>query len=248
MSSDIRFEDAELYENFMTPWTKIIGSQFIDWISPAKGKSWVDIGCGSGGFTAQIVEECFPSKVDGIDPSDAQIDFAKKRAFTVPVNFQTGDAMELPYESNSFDIAVMALVIFFVPDPTVGVAEMKRVVKPGGTVAAYVWDIYEGGLPIEDFHSEFRSRDIYYALPPSPEASKYEVLESLWKQAGFCSIDIKKIYVERTFENFDEYWQVNGLSMAIKPIFEKLDNPRIEAEIKSSIQKKLASQTSDGKL
>ena len=104
MSSDIRFEDAELYENFMTPWTKIIGSQFIDWISPAKGKSWVDIGCGSGGFTAQIVEECFPSKVDGIDPSDAQIDFAKKRAFTVPVNFQTGDAMELPYESDSFDI------------------------------------------------------------------------------------------------------------------------------------------------
>ena len=93
-----------------------------------------------------------------------------------------------------------------------------------------------------------RSRNIYYALPPSSEASKYDVLENLWKKAGLKSVEIKKIYVERTFANFDEFWQVNGLSMAIKPIFEKLDDPSIEEEIKTSIQKKLEAKSSDGKI
>ena len=62
------------------------------------------------------------------------------------------------------------------------------------------------------------------------------------------SVEIKKIYVERTFANFDEFWQVNGLSMAIKPIFEKLDDPNIEEEIKTSIKKKLEAKSSDGKI
>ena len=111
--SEIKFEDADLYEKFMGPWTEMIGSQFINWMSPAKGKSWVDVGCGAGGFAAQIIEKCSPTKVDGIDPSDAQVDFAKKRDFTVPVNFQTGDAMELPYQSDSFDYGMLDFILAF---------------------------------------------------------------------------------------------------------------------------------------
>ena len=102
--SEIKFEDADLYERFMGVWSQILGLQFIDWMTPAKGKSWVDIGCGNGAFTAQIVEKCAPSKVDGIDPSDAQVEYAKNRALNVPVNFQIGDAMALPYATDSFDI------------------------------------------------------------------------------------------------------------------------------------------------
>ena len=69
-----------------------------------QGKSWVDIGCGNGAFTAQIIEKCAPCKVEGIDPSDAQVEGAKKHSWEVPVNFQTGDAMALPYDSDAFDI------------------------------------------------------------------------------------------------------------------------------------------------
>ena len=107
--SEIKFEDADLYEKFMGPWTEMIGSQFINWMSPAKGKSWVDVGCGSGIFTAKIIEKCSPIKVDGIDPSEAQLNFAKNRNFIVPVNFQLGDAMELPYDSDSFDFGMLDL-------------------------------------------------------------------------------------------------------------------------------------------
>ena len=97
----------------MGPWTQNISSQFIDWMSPAKGKSWVDIGCGNGAFTTQIIEKCAPSKVEGIDPADGQIEYAKNRALNVPVNFQTGDAMALPYATDSFDIGKLDFIEIF---------------------------------------------------------------------------------------------------------------------------------------
>ena len=78
-----------------------------------QGKSWVDIGCGNGAFTAQIIEKCAPCKVEGIDPSDAQVEGAKKLSWKVPVNFQTGDAMALPYDSDSFDIGKLIKPVFF---------------------------------------------------------------------------------------------------------------------------------------
>ena len=100
---DIRFENAELYEKFMGVWSQILGIKFIEWLDPGKGQSWVDIGCGHGAFTSQIIEKCSPI-VCGIDPSSAHIEIAKGRALSVPVNFQIGDAMSLPYESDSFHL------------------------------------------------------------------------------------------------------------------------------------------------
>ena len=103
-SDSINFDNADIYEKFMGVWSKLLGSQFIEWLAPAKGQTWVDIGCGNGAFTTQIIENCAPSKLCGIDPSNAQIEFAKNRPLALPVNFQTGDAMSLPYNSDSFDI------------------------------------------------------------------------------------------------------------------------------------------------
>ena len=138
----------------------------------------------------------------------------------------------------------MALVIFFVPDPEVGLAEMKRVTKPGGTVAAYVWDVFEGGLPTEEFYAEFRTHGIEYPQFPSSEASKLEVLENLWKTNNLQNTKSKKIYVERTFDNFDDYWQINAFSMAMKPIFDELDPDTVE-KIKTSIKNKVSARSSE---
>ena len=102
--NSINFDNADIYENFMGVWSKLLGSQFIDWLAPSKEQTWVDIGCGNGAFTSQIIEKCAPTKLCGIDPSKAQIEFAKNRTLALPVNFLTGDAMSLLYESDSFDI------------------------------------------------------------------------------------------------------------------------------------------------
>ena len=84
--------------------------------------------------------------------------------------------MSLPCEDNSMDIATMALVLFFVPDPENALAEMKRVVKPGGIIAAYVWNIFGGGMPLAPLHRELQKRKIEYQLPPKAEVSKLDEL------------------------------------------------------------------------
>src|SRR6185437_11932195 len=112
------------------------------------GQRWVDVGCGSGAFTALVVQRHAPAEVQGVDPSDAQLAFARARPEASHATFQAGDAMALPFPDNRFDVAVMALVLFFVPDPAKGVSEMVRVVRPGGIIAAYAWDMLGGGFPL----------------------------------------------------------------------------------------------------
>jgi SAM-dependent methyltransferase len=97
--------------------------------------------------------------------------------------FRQGDAMSLPFPASSFDAAVMALVIFFVPDPVKGVAEMMRVVAPGGTIATYVWDVEGGGRPTEPIDAELRAVGLTPPLPPSYRASRMDNLRQLWTGA-----------------------------------------------------------------
>jgi hypothetical protein len=103
-------------------------------------------------------------------------------------------------------VAVMPLVIFFVPDPPKGVAEMARVVCPGGTVAAYAWDMVGGGLPYEALQAEMREMGVAVPVPPSPGASRIEAMRDLWKGAGLDAVETREITVQRTFADFDDYW------------------------------------------
>jgi len=103
------------------------------------------------------VKRCAPAEVQGIDPSEGQLAFARTRPAARVAQFQHGDAMALPFAAGRFDTAVMALVIFFVPDPAKGIAEMVRVVRPTGLVASYAWDMMGGGFPQEPIIGEMRA-------------------------------------------------------------------------------------------
>ena len=137
----IIYSDGASYDKSMGVWSRIVGSKFLDWLSPETGQKWIDVGCGTGAFTEQIIESCQPQEVQGVDPSEAQLEFARSKASTKKANFQIGDAMKLPFDDNGFDVSAMALVIFFVPEPARGLEEMKLVVRSVGMVAAYVCDI-----------------------------------------------------------------------------------------------------------
>jgi ubiquinone/menaquinone biosynthesis C-methylase UbiE len=164
----IRYDDGAAYERMMGTWSRAASETFLDWLAPKPGLRWLDIGCGNGAFTELLIERCAPLEVAGVDPSEAQLLFARGRPAGQFASFHHGDALALPFFEASFDVAVMALVIFFVPDPAKAVAEMTRVVGPGGTVAAYVWDMTRGGHPLQPMHAEMHA--LGFAAPKPPAA------------------------------------------------------------------------------
>jgi ubiquinone/menaquinone biosynthesis C-methylase UbiE len=214
----IRFEDGAAYERMMGIWSRLTGDIFLDWLAPRPGLRWIDVGCGNGAFTELLVERCAPGEIQGIDPSDAQLAFARGRPSARSAAFQKGDAMALPFPASSFDAAVMALVIFFVPKPAQGVAEMARVVRPGGIVSAYAWDVPGGGLPAAPIQAEMRAMGLKPPLPPSFEASRLESLRDLWMGAGLEAVETRAITVQRTFANFEEFWAINQLGASIEAV------------------------------
>jgi len=175
VTNQIRFDDGAAYERYMGKWSQLAGETFLDWLAPKPGLRWLDVGCGNGAFTEMLVERCAPVSVQGIDPSEGQLAYARTRPASRVAQFRQGDAMAQPFPDDTFDAAVMPLVIFFVPDPAKGVAEMARVVCPGGTVTAYAWDMFGGGFPYAALLVEMRGMGIAIPVPPSPDASRIDV-------------------------------------------------------------------------
>lgn len=235
----IRFEDGNAYESYMGPWSRKVGEVFLDWLTPRSGLRWVDIGCGTGAFTELIAQTCAPAEIRAIDPAEAQLAFARARGPGAIAHFQQGNAMALPFAADQFDIATMALVIFFVPDPAKGVAEMARVVKPGGTVAAYAWDVLGHGLPAEPVQAELRAMGIRYPLPPSVDASRLEALRALWAGAGLLSVKTRAITAERTFAGFDEFWAIHAVTPNIRPVLAEMPAGEIE-RLKERVRTRLS--------
>src|SRR5881394_3966024 len=165
----IRFEDGAAYERMMGVWSRIAGGIFLDWLAPRVGFRWIDIGCGSGAFSELLVERCAPAEVKGIDPSEAQLAFARTR-------------------------------------PAARLAEMVRVVAPGGTIAAYAWDMLGAGYPGEPIRAELRELGLNPPLPPSVGASRIDALRTLWSGAGLDAVETREIAVQRVFGDFDEFW------------------------------------------
>ena len=154
-----------------------------------------------------------PPEIQGIDPSEAQFAFARTRPALRETMFLRGDTMALPFETDRFDAAVMALLLFFVPDPAKGVAEMARVVCPGGTVSTYLWIAGKG--PPAPFAVELAAFGATVARPPSADAARMEVLRALWRDAGLEAVESREIEVRRTFADFDDLW---SSSMGISQI------------------------------
>ena len=234
----IRFDDGDAYERLMGVWSGIVGQGFLDWLSPAPGQRWADIGCGNGAFTKLILHRCAPARVDGIDPSDGQLAYARTRPGVQGAMFQQGDAMALPFADASFDIAVMALVIHFVPDPAKGVAEMARVVRRGGWVTAYVWDDEHGGSPTQPLQTAIVLEGGDDVRPPSTAASHMDRLLELWTGAGLRDLDSRVISVQRTFDDFETFWSATSGSGRPKVSLASLGpeaTERVKARVRAAL-------------
>jgi SAM-dependent methyltransferase len=234
----IRFDDGAAYESHMGVWSRKVGEVFLDWLNAKERLDWIDVGCGNGAFTELLTERVMPRAILGVDPSEAQLSYARDRHTAGIARFETGDAMTLPAHVRSFDAAVMALVIVFVPEPAKGVAEMVRVTRPGGMVSAYMWDLPGGGFPLNVLYEELQAMGFAALTPPSPEASRLDALEGLWRGAGIAHIETKIITVERVYTDFETLWmtalsgpRLAGISQSMLPKQRETLKSRVRAKL-----------------
>jgi ubiquinone/menaquinone biosynthesis C-methylase UbiE len=233
------FDDAAAYERRIGEWSRLAGDVFLDWLTPRGGLRWIDVGCGSGTFTELIISKHAPAEVQGIDRSDALLAFARVRSGIRMAQFQKGDAMALPFQAARFDVATMALVIFFVPDPAKGVAEMVRVVAPGGQVAAYAWDFPGGGSTLYPIMTELEAIGFPPVRPPRAEASKIEALQKLWVDAGLVDVETRRIDVQRKFADFDDFWKASTSGTSMVPFLASLapdDLARLKTRVRARVK------------
>jgi ubiquinone/menaquinone biosynthesis C-methylase UbiE len=235
VEQQIRFDDGAAYEQMMGIWSRFAGGIFLDWVASPPGLRWIDVGCGNGAFTQLLIERCAPAEVQGVDPSEGQLAFARTRSTSAVAEFRRGDAMALPFPADRFDAAAMALVIVFVPDPARGVAEMARVVRPGGTVATYMWDMLGGGFPLDPVLIEMRAMGLAPPRPPRMDASRMEALRSLWTAAGLEAVETREIAVQRTFANFDDFWMTKLMFPSLGPFVAAMASSDVET-LKSRVR------------
>ena len=208
----IRFNDGTNYERFMGSWSQSAAKVFLDWLQPQAQAAWLDVGCGTGAFSSVVLDRCSPKSILGIDPSEDQVAYARARGLGPTAIFERGDAMKVGLPDHSVDIAVAALVFHFMPNPALGIREMARVVRPGGLVAAYTWDLEAGGFPYEAMNRAARDCDIEVPDPPHPEAGDADEMKRLLIQAGLSNIEGREIRITQGFQDFDDFWATAILS------------------------------------
>lgn len=200
---------GDFYEHFIGRWSRPLARAFLEWLVVPEGKDWLDVGCGTGVLTQTILNQKKPLSVKAIDSSVAFIEYAKARVSSERASFEVGDAQALPVDSATFEAAVAGLVLNFVPQQARAIGEMARAVRPGGAVAAYVWDFagkmellrhfWDSAVALDPDAHELDEGRRFPICQPGP-------LTELFTHAGLRDVEVRAIDIPTTFRDFDDYW------------------------------------------
>ena len=203
------WERGDNYVAYVGRWSQRVAADFLPWLAAAPHGRWLDVGCGSGILCRGILDTQEPETVHGIDSSASFIAYVRDRIRDERATFTVANAEALPSDDATYDMVVSGLVLNFIPDVARAAGEMVRVARPGGTVAAYVWD-YSGEMQFMRYFW-----DAAVALNPAisdlNEALRFtlckpDALTTLFQQAGLAKVTTRAIDIPTVFQDFDDYW------------------------------------------
>jgi SAM-dependent methyltransferase len=209
-SVDDRWKAGDAYEAFMGRWSRRLAADFVHWLDPGPSLRWLEVGCGTGALTSAICRLADPSSVVASDQSDSFVEHLRSRIADARVVVVTAGADDLPSTAGGFDRVVSGLVLNFLPNPREAVVEMAARVRPGGLVAAYVWD-YAGRMEFlrvfwdaaVAMDSAARNLDEGVRFP----ISRGDALETLFRDAELREVRSGALEIRTHFESFADYWQ-----------------------------------------
>jgi SAM-dependent methyltransferase len=197
-------DPATAYGLFTGRFSQALARPFADFAALHAGQRAVDVGCGPGALTEVLVQRLGAESVHAVDPSEAFVDAARARLPGVDV--RRGSAEQLPYGDDTFDAALAQLVVHFMADPVGGLGEMARVTRPGGVVAACVWDNAGGHGPLSPLWIAARELDPTVRDESGGAGAREGHLAELAGQAGLEETESARLRVDVRFETFDEWW------------------------------------------
>jgi len=218
---------ADAYARFMGQYAEPLARQFVELANVQSGQRALDVGCGPGALTAQLVERLGVDAVAAIDPSAPFV--AAVRSRMPGVDVRSGVAEELPYPDDSFDRTLAQLVVHFMTDPVAGLREMARVTNPGGLVAACVWDHAGDSGPLATFWQAVLESDPGAHDESDLAGAREGHLAELCAAAGLAHIESSRLTVGVRFATFQDWWEPYTFGVGPAGAYvAKLDEPRRE--------------------
>ncbi|MBZ9849867.1 class I SAM-dependent methyltransferase [Mesorhizobium sp. CA14] len=244
MTSSFTVHAASGYEQLMGRWSRRLAPKFIDFAGLAGGEKILDVGCGTGSLTFELAKSGDLAEIQAIDFSPVFVAAAKERNTDPRVTIQQADATALPFADNAFDRALALLVLHFVPEAGKAVAEMRRVTRPGGVVAAVVWDHY-GGMTgmrmiidtvaaLSESGRQMRSR---YCFQPMMQPGE---MKRTFVEQGLVDVAEAELMIRMDYADFDDFWAPIGAGEGplgkYIAMLDAAEQKRVEAAVRDAYQ------------
>jgi hypothetical protein len=196
---------ADAYLRFMGRYSEPLAVQFADLAGIGRGQRVLDVGCGPGALTAELVSRAGLDAVSAVDPSASFAAAVRERLPGVDV--RRSAAERLPFPDGTFDAALAQLVVHFMTDPVAGLREMGRVARPGGIIAACVWDHAGDRGPLSVFWQAVRQLDPAADDESDLAGVREGHLASLFTQAGLNGTQVTTLTVQAGYASFEDWWE-----------------------------------------
>lgn len=233
---------GEPYEQFMGRWSRLVAREFLAWLDCPPGQTWGDVGCGTGALVTTLLAGAAPRSIFAVDRSAGLLAAARSTNLDWRARFAVADAIALPWGSAMIDVTISGLMLNFVPDAVAAVREMARATRPGGRVAAYVWDYREGMALLRQFW------DAAIAVDPAARALDEgirfplcapEPLMAALHAAGLRAVTIHAIVIPTVFRDFDAYWAPFLGEQGPAPSYVATLDPAARERLRAALQSRL---------